>query len=207
MTRNEIIEGIYKDSQYLSYCKQVCNGGDLYNDLFQYVVLYLMEMNEAKLIALSESGGLRMYVARIIYINAKSDRSEFMKQYNGRIELPERAYFFEGGNGNFVRNKQTNFERIIKSEQYNDSNNFGESEEYDIEDVEEELRKEVVFCNSKNIYPASAKLLEIYAECGSYQEVANRTKIPYKTVRRHIITLREKIIKNINDKNTISNAG
>lgn len=207
MTRNEIIEGIYKDSQYLSYCKQVCSGGDLHNDLFQYVVLYLMEMNESKLIALSESGGLRMYVARIIYINAKSDRSDFMKQYNGKIELPEGSYYFEGKN--YGKVKVSNFERVINSELFNANHNFSESEEnlYDIEDVEAELRKEVIFCNSKNIYPASAKLLEIYAECGSYQEVANRTKIPYKTVRRHIITLREKIIKNINDKNTISNAG
>lgn len=175
MTRNEIIEGIYKDSQYLSYCKQVCGGGDLHNDLFQYVVLYLMEMNEAKLIGLSESGGLRMYVARIIYINAKSERSEFMKQYANRVV-------------------------------YEDMYDFEPIDENIISDVETELRKEIIFCNSKNIYPASAKLLEIYAECGSYQEVANRTKIPYKTVRRHIITLREKIIKNINDKNTISNA-
>lgn len=176
MTRNQIIEGIYKDQQYLNYCKQVCNGGDLYNDLFQYVVLYLMEMNEAKLIALNESGGLRMYVARIIYINAKSERSDFMKQYTNRIV-------------------------------YEDMYEHEPIDENIISDVEAELRKEVIFCNSKNIYPASAKLLEIYAECGSYQEVANRTKIPYKTVRRHIITLRDKIIKNINDKNTISNAG
>lgn len=175
MTRNEIIEGIYKDSQYLSYCKQVCGSGDLYKDLFQYAVLYLMEMNEDKLIALNESGGLRMYIVRIIYINAKSERSEFNKQYADRVV----------------------YEDMYEPESI---------DENIISDVEAELRKEVIFCNSKNIYPASAKLLEIYAECGSYQEVANRTKIPYKTVRRHIITLREKIIKNINDKNTISNA-
>ena len=174
MKRNKIIEGIYKDKQYLNYCKQVCGIGDTYKDLFQYVVLYLMEMNEEKLIALSESGGLRMYVARIIYINAKSERSEFNKQYKDRVVY---ADMFE-------------YEVI---------------DETIFIDVEEELRKEVIYCNSKNIYPASAKLLEIYAECGSYQEVANRTKIPYKTVRKHIITLREKIIRNINDKNTISN--
>jgi DNA-directed RNA polymerase specialized sigma24 family protein len=94
-------------------------------------------------------------------------------------------------------------DRVVYEDMYEDE----PIDENIISDVEAELRKEVIFCNSKNIYPASAKLLEIYAECGSYQEVANRTKIPYKTVRRHIITLRDKIIKNINDKNLISNAG
>ena len=174
MTRNKIIEGIYKDKTYLNYCKQVCGIGDTYNDLFQYVVLYLMEMDEDKLIALSESGGLRMYVARIIYINSKSESSQFNKQYKERVVFADMLEYEVIDESIFI-------------------------------DVEEELRKEVIYCNSKNIYPASAKLLEIYAECGSYQEVANRTKIPYKTVRKHIITLREKIIKNINDKNIISN--
>ena len=92
--------------------------GDTYNDLFQYVVLYLMEMNEDKLIALSESGGLRMYVARIIYINAKSERSEFNKQYKDRVIY---ADMFE-------------YEVIDESI---------------FIDVEEELRKEVIYCNSK----------------------------------------------------------
>lgn len=174
MTRNSIIEGIYRDKQYLNYCKQVCGIGDIYNDLFQYVVLYLMEMNEDKLIALSESGGLRMYVARIIYINAKSERSEFNKQYKDRLI-------------------------------YADMIEYEATDENIFFLIQQELENEVQECNAKNIYPASAKLLQIYAECGSYQEVANRMNIPYKTVRRVIITLREKIIKNINDKNIISN--
>lgn len=172
MNRNEIIENIYKDKKYIEYCKQVCRS-DLYQDLFQYTILYLMEMPESKLIALSESGDLRMYIARIIYINAKSERSDFNKKYKDKIIYNE-----------FIEYEPFNEDLFIE--------------------VNKEIKHEMIECTKKNIYPASVKLLEIYAECGSYQEVANRTKIPYKTVRRHIITLREKIIKNINDKTVIS---
>lgn len=167
MLRNEIIKQIYDDKQYINYCKQVCVGGDLYNDLFQYVVLYLMEMPKGKLESLYDSGGLRMYVARIIYINAKSERSEFKKQY---------------------------IDKIVYNEMYDVE---GEDNEHLLIKVSKEVEKEINECTAKGRYPASAKLLEIYAECGSYQEVANRTKLKYKTVRRLISELREKIITNI----------
>lgn len=170
LSRNEIIESIYKDKQYIGYCQRVCKN-DLYKDLFQYVVLYLMQMNESKLIALNESGGLRMYVVRIIYINAKSKRSEFNKQYSDRVV----------------------YDDLIETEPFNEEL---------LTAVNKEIQKEVESLTERNIYPASAKLLEIYAECGSYKEVAKKTKIKYKTVRTHIINLRKTIIKNINDKDS-----
>jgi hypothetical protein len=171
LTKNQIIIEINSDKSYINYCKQVLPIGDTYNDLFQYVLLYLLEMDENKLIKLHSDGGLRMYIVRIIYINGKSLRSEFNKQYIDKIVYSE-MYDYENSNENLIC------------------------------EIENEVEKEILLCNEKNIYPASAKLLQIYAECGSYQEVSIRTKIPYKTVRRHIISLRKKIIKNINDKNS-----
>lgn len=175
INRNAIIESIYKDKQYIGYCQRVCTKGDLYQDLFQYVILCLMEMNEDKLLRLHSDGGLRMYIVRIIYINAKSERSEFNKQYVDRVVYADMS-----------DNESINENLILE--------------------VENEIEIEKQNCIENNVYPASAKLLEIYAECGSYQAVANKTKIPYKTCRRHIHALREKIIKNINDKNFINYA-
>lgn len=168
--RNQIIQGVYNDKQYLSYCKRVCKQGDLYNDLFQYVVLYLLEMPELKLIELHESGNLRSYIARIIYINANSERSEFRKQYRSELDIDGLV--------------------LMQVEDYADF-----EIELKLNHVKSELTKEINECTEKGVYPASVKLLEMYAETGSFQEVANRTNIHYRTVYRHINSLIDKIKK------------
>jgi DNA-directed RNA polymerase specialized sigma24 family protein len=179
MTRNAIIESIYNDKKYINYCKQVLPNGDLYNDLFQYVCEYLLKIEEKKLIDLHKKNQLRMYVARIIYINAHSERSEFNKQYNERIDLE--SYLHEVDLIDFDNSDLIDFVKV-------------------------EIENEINYCNENNIYPASIKLLEIYADLGSYKEVSVKTKIPYLTVINRISKIREKIKKNINDKNTFSNS-
>lgn len=164
MNRNQIIEEIYNDKQYIDYCLKVCKS-DLHQDLFQYTVLYLMEMPKGKLEAIYKCGELRMYVARIIYINANSKRSQFNKQFN-------------------ITDSDFDLTRVADVQP---------EEDLTLQKVEIKLQEEVLFCHQKNIYPASVKLLEIYSELGSYQKVANATRIPYKTVRRHIQGLTEKI--------------
>lgn len=174
MTRNEIIEEIYKDRQYIDYCFRVCQGGDIHKDLFQYVVLYLMEMPKGKLEKIHKRGELRMYVARMIYINVNSQRSQFSKQYS-----------------------TTGIVEFTPSVKYDYIENSEEQPDLKLEKVETKLKEEVLFCHQKNIYPASVKLLEIYSELGSFQKVADATRIPYKTVRRHIMGLTEKIRSSI----------
>lgn len=170
MNRNDIITEIYNDKQYINYCKKVCQHGDLYNDLFQYVVLYLMEMPEKRLIELHESGGLKMYIARIIYANGTNPTRQFMRQY--------------------ISDGDLDYKTIGQLDESNENDDY----ETKINHINKGIKTEIKECINKGFYPASVKLLEIYAECGSYQEVANRTKIPYKTVYRHINSLREKLI-------------
>lgn len=152
----------------------MCVSGDLFNDLFQYVVLCLMEMPEDKLIRLGESGGLRMYVARIIYINAKSPSSQFQRQINSCGD---------------------DIDKYIVSQLIDDVEGFDYDEWLNKFDVE--LKKECNECIVKGVYPAQVKLYELYEEKRSYTKVAACTQIPYKTVQRNIKALREKIINKI----------
>jgi len=167
VNKNEILNEICNDEKYIDYCYSVA-GCDLYKDLFQYVCLYLLEINDDKLIKLHKEGGLRMYVARIIYISIHSNRSEFKKQLYGKLkteELPE--------------NINTN------DDDFND--------EEQIKKIESEIDKEITKSIKKNIYPAQAKLFEIYVDCGNYKEVSRVTGIPYLTVRKHIQSFQNKI--------------
>jgi len=171
MTRNDIIKEIYLDKKYISYCKKIA-GKYMYDDLFQYVCLYLMEMDEDKLHELHKTNGLRMYITRIIYISINSNRSDFKLKMFGRIKTDE------------VENVQ-----LIQEETDN-------NDEVIIK-ILVEIQKEVESCIKKNLYPASAKLFEIYTECGSYREVSKKTNIPYLTVRKHIQAFQKTIKERI----------
>lgn len=169
MNRNEIITEIYNDKKYIDYCRKVMNGDDLHKDLFQYVCLYLAEMKETKLLQLHNTGGLRMYIARIIYINAYSQSSQFRKQYESGEDLPAKIVeLFEDDEAEMF--KDESIKKIKKA----------------IEEAEKESIK-------NGVYPASAKLFQIYLECGNGREVARRTGIPYITVWKHIEDFKNKI--------------
>jgi len=177
VNKNKIIEGIYNDKQYLNYCKQVCRFGDLYDDLFQYMILYLLEKPEEELLRLYNSGGLRMYVARLIYINSKSETAPFYNLY--------------------IKNKEVN-----PLELDNVSSEETAEKEMLIIRVSKEIEKEVRECIAMNKYPSAAKLFEVYVEKGSYQSVVNEFKdkgipLKYKTVRRLISEFKTKIKNNI----------
>ena len=165
MNCNDIIIEITNDKKYYAYCRKIA-GIDLCDDLFQYMLLYLLEMNKEKLIKLHATDGLRMYITRIIYISIHSARSEFKQQLFGRVktdELVEVAEVFE----------EPTDEILLK--------------------IQSEIDNEIKESIKNNIYPAAAKMFEIYVECGSYTEVAKRTGIPVKTVRRNVQEFQQKI--------------
>lgn len=183
MDRISIVEEFSKDPKYMEYCKKVCTIGDLHKDLYQYVALYLLEMNEEKLIKLHASGGLRMYVARIIYINAYDKTRPFLRQLNGFafLEIDE-----------WLLNNIP--EEVIISDSDALLNTF-----------DEELEAECNKCIQDGIYPAKVKIYQEYEKIGSYKEVSECTHIPYKTILKYVHGTREKILKNLYDKNSNTN--
>lgn len=182
MTKHEIIEQVSKDNTYLDYCKKVCNGKDIHKDLYQYVILTMLEMNEETLIDVFNRGKIKAYVLGIIYKSIYGNRSSFFTEYEGKIKTEE-------------INNISHFE-LSESEIEFDS----KLNEFDIE-----LQKECNRCIVNGIYPAQVKIYEIYEEVGSYTKVAELTQIPFKTVQRYVKGTREKILKNLNDKNSSSN--
>lgn len=164
--RNQIIEEIYRDTQYINYCRKVCNDSFLADDLFQYLILYLMEMPEGKLEALYNEGNLRNYIARIIYCSINGNRSQFLKEIkdsNNILSLNQCDFF------------------LLKSENENENNKH-----LLLDKIDEFIDKEEKRCNTKKIYPVSLRLFEIYKKEGSCKAVSKLTGINYKTVSRHI---------------------
>ena len=181
MTRNEIIEQVSKESIYIDYCKRVCGGRDIYKDLFQFIILSLMEIEEEKLIGINERGKLKGYIVRMIYINANSKTSPFYREITG----------FE-----FV---DTEFNYDVS---YTESD---EETEIALNNFDEELKKECNKCEQRGVYPSAIKIYELYEQKGSYTEVSKCTQIPYKTILRYVHKTREKILNNLNDKNINGN--
>lgn len=183
MTKNDIVLEITKDKGYMDCCRKLCLGKDIYRDLFQYIVLYLLEMDEKKLKAIHSRGELKWFVVRIIYVNAKSPDSQFQRT-------------FKDNSGNFEPIHQL-------------PDTISEEDTTKIDDLlnrfDEEMDRECNDCIQKGVYPASVMLYHLYEKHGSYTEVAKCTRIPYKTVQRHVHSIREKVIKKINE-DTSSNA-
>lgn len=175
MTRNDIIIAINNDKKYKQYCFRVCNGKDLANDLYQYVMEELLLMDEQRLQSLYSSGDIRMYLTRVIYINANSRTAPFLRQHEN-IESVDLSLL------DFM---------------YNEDIEELENNEYVSIKVKKEIEKEIEECTKIGAYPASVKLLELYSEHKSIKKVSELTKIPYMTVYRHVNALRDKIKNNI----------
>lgn len=204
MTRSEIINDITEDPQYLAYCKRVCNGADIHKDLYQYIVLYFLELDENRLIEIYNTGGLRNYIARVIYTQAYGKTSGFTREIKGTIVTEDLEWLKEMAESHddfeFHESKMAKkyFEFVA------DNENRAESEEK-LNEFDKEIQRECARCEAKGIYPTSVKLYQIYEEKQCYTEVSKCLGIPYRTVQYHIHGLRNKAVKAVNDKNTSSN--
>ena len=127
-----------------------------------------------KLESLHKTGGLRMYAARIIYINGNDKTRAFFRQHGFNSEELSEAI------------KITEVEIDFEVEER-------------LNKFDEELKKESKRCVSNGVYPSQVKLYELYEEKKSYKKVSELTTIPYKTVQRNVKDIREKILKQIND--------
>lgn len=203
--RDKIVSEIYSDNSYINYCYKVCRGRDIHKDLFQYVILYLMEMPQDKLERIYNEGGLRSYVARIIYCSINGNRSQFLKQINGEpceslpIIEPKQSVFnyhySNDGMEDFISKKAKSFISSGTVLQYGEEVAYNVN--FTLKKVNEVLNSEELYWKKKDMYPAPVRLFEIYLELGSFMEVSRATLIPYKTVRRHINDLINKIKENL----------
>jgi len=68
---NEIIESIYPEIRKM--CKVISSGNELSGDLSQEVALYLLGLEEYKIVMLHENGGLLNYTFRVAYLKWNSN--------------------------------------------------------------------------------------------------------------------------------------
>ena len=176
MTRADIILSVSKDSQYLEYCRYTCRGADVYKDLYQYVMLYLCELPEDKLLKINE-GNLRAYIRRVVYINANYKNTPFYKEYTGGLDC------IDG---------EIDLKTVDTSESERDLTEWKDGLTDTINNVLEEESKK------SEGYAWKVELFKLWAEIGTYRQTSLRLKIPRATVRLRVLELIDKINENFN---------
>ena len=177
MSREEIIKAISKDAQYLDYCKYICKGKDIHKDLYQYVMLYICELPEEKIVEVNK-GNIGAYIKRIIYANANYKTAPFYVKYIKGWD------FTEGDlNANIIDTVDVDKEH----EEWRESL---------LETIEKVLDDE---SKKSEGYAWKVELFKLYMQIGTYRQVAFKTDIPRATVRLRVLELIDKINENFNN--------
>ena len=175
MSRDKILQDIANDEQYKDYCRYVCNGRDVWKDLYQYVFLYVCELPEDKILEIAE-GSIEWYIKRVMYMSANYKTTPFYKEYVGKVSISDEPLNIN-----------------IKDDTF---------EELDNESWRDELRDNIndtlnTERNKNDEYSWEIGLFELWMNSGdSIREIARKTRIRYPTVRYHISALKKKINEN-----------
>lgn len=110
--RDKILIEISTNPKYIGACKTICshrNKIDLHEDLFQHVLIILIEIPSDKLIQLYQANQLQWYFVKLCLNQLQGKRSEFNKLYKSQ-ELKEEL------SGNEVDEDSYDFDFDIKEE-------------------------------------------------------------------------------------------
>jgi hypothetical protein len=184
MLKEQILNELANDKRYITYCKSALKRGDLYKDLYQFVMMLLCEMDEAKLNKIYNNNPYG-YVTRMIYWNAISKTAPFF-----RYLKQDKNISLEGEKPSDIQSKLL-YSIGLTTETVLDEENEDINNEELLQHVETFLKSEVEYWKSigKDDGGLSVKLLERYTEVGSYRKIAREADIPYPTVRHTIKTL------------------
>ena len=95
MNRDQIIEEITKNPDYLGICKKFTNGNEIYQDLYQEFILELLELKPQKIEKIYADGYLKWYCVRMLSNMFHSKTSRFAVKFK---DIPKMLYEFEGYN-------------------------------------------------------------------------------------------------------------
>ena len=173
MDKNTIISKLATDNTYKDLCYSYSGGSELWEDLYQFIFLSLLEIPEARLIEINNRN-IKGYISRMIWINWVSPTSPFRRQYD---------FNYQDMTGNEL-------------------DEYVELDTYAIEVADEVIEELTRKSNKKNIYAWQPKLFQLYVESGCMREVARMVGIPYPTVRHNLIVIIKKINERITYNNT-----
>ncbi len=153
-------QDLYTGSELLSICKKITNNHDLTDDLYQEVLLCLLEYDKNKLAAIEAQGSnnIKFFAVRIVMTMWRSPRSTFNYKYRKHLhdELNENINV-----GTFDETKPTTYD------------------EAGIQDYIQEQEKSY---GSIGKYPYDARILQHYIAEGSIRKLHRETGIPTSAI-------------------------
>lgn len=173
--KNQIIAEIALNPFYTHYNKVLCARNGLSKedskDLFQSVIIGLLEMDEDKFLKISNEN-LKGYVCRILWLNATSKTAPF--RFNNSSNTVE-----------------------LNDSHSNIAEEESEEKEFIIKIAKDFFKKEDIEYKKKGQKAWNVEVLKLYADLGSYRKVAKELKINYQTVRHIVLDLIERINEDI----------
>ena len=153
-------QDLYTGSELLSICRKITNNHDLTDDLYQEVLLCLLEYDKNKLAAIEAQGSnnIKFFAVRIVMTMWRSPRSTFNYKYRKHLhdELNE--------NINVVTFDET------------------KTKTYDEAGIQDYIQEQEKSYGSIGKYPYDARILQHYIAEGSIRKLHRETGIPTSAI-------------------------
>lgn len=178
MTARNLLTEIYVSNEIKDVLQRL-EPKDLQDDIKQHVFTELLLMEDSFIVDLDKRGKLKHFIVKMLYNTSKwRDRSAFKKQYG----------FMEMSVEDFERTK-INEDEV--DELYGEGNLYFSTVITGSVETNERSQKEVVeeiLLALKEMYWYKAEIFKLYVRLGTYQKVADETKINitsiYQTVKQ-----------------------
>jgi DNA-directed RNA polymerase specialized sigma24 family protein len=153
-------QDLYTGNELLSICRKITNNHDLTDDLYQEVLLCLLEYDKNKLAAIEAQGSnnIKFFAVRIVMTMWRSPRSTFNYKYRKHLhdELNE--------NINVVTFDET------------------KTKTYDEAGIQDYIQEQEKSYGSIGKYPYDARILQHYIAEGSIRKLHRETGIPTSAI-------------------------
>lgn len=169
MTVSEIADLIGRDKTYYAICRKIARSSDLADDLYQHILLTILEGKAGKIEQVAEAGNLRWYFVRLCINQYRStDTSTFSRLHK-------------------------HFEQVIEYKPIEEESiDYNEFEE----EFENEYNQVTKYINERGWY--HAKLFELYVEVGSIRKLSKQTNISHVSIFKSIKDTKEYVNSRIN---------
>jgi len=168
MNKAQIIDVIAKDGEYVKACKSIAKNNYLADDLYQELMIILLEYNEEKLILIWEQKRIKWFIISILLKMCHSNTSPFYAKIRKFGEKSDDSIDFD----------ELEDEEIKISKEIPDVFEILELTDEELIETEDGYAK---------------SLLKMSVELGSVQKVSNATGIPYLSVWLSINNYKKKI--------------
>ena len=172
---SSLVNIICSDPEYLQACKTITKGSALADDLYQEVILCLLEKSETKQREIAEGGYIKLWFAKTAWQMWTNERSSFSRIHRGKLGIIQS---FE----NYQFASPGTDDEVEPRDEYDcHSSDINNAEPDDRRDIEEAL----ALLEGDGNYTQSwfdRKILDVYMEYGSAREVSERTGIIRPTI-------------------------